>query len=163
MNPRHDLAAARIALRAAEDGEATLKAIIAGQAQGTNDVARKAHTAELLLHSDDYQDALRELRAAQAAVDHAQACVDIANDELRRAELDARIRLAEVLAGKRADDAVIDNIDWYEVAQHAERAKYDAIEEQYNKTHVIHPDHNPLAERAEYRPRPLIDDCESPF
>lgn len=107
-NPRFDLAAARIALRAAEDGEATLKAIIAGQAQGTNDTQRKASAAELLLHSDDYQDALRELRAAQASVDHAQAAVDIASDDLRRAELAARERLAEALLGKRADEVAVD-------------------------------------------------------
>lgn len=107
-NPRYDLAAARIALRAAEDGEATLKAIISGQAQGTNDTQRKASTAELLLHSDDYQDALRELRAAQAQLDHAQAAVDIANDELRRAELAARERLAEALMGRTIDHAAID-------------------------------------------------------
>lgn len=108
MHPRFDLATARIALRAAEDTEATLRAIISGQAQGTNDTARKASTAELLMHSDEYQDALSELRAAQAAVDHAQAAVDIANDDLRRAELAARERLAEALSGKRADEAVFD-------------------------------------------------------
>jgi hypothetical protein len=107
-NPRFELAAARIALRAAEDGEATLKAILCGQAQGSNDVARKASAAELLLHSDDYQDALHELRAAQASVEYAQAAVDIANDDLRRSELAARERLAEALAGKRADEAVAD-------------------------------------------------------
>lgn len=186
LNPRYSLAAARIALRACEDGEATLRAIIAGQAQGSNDVQRKASAAELLLHSDDYQDALRELRAAQAQVDHAQAAVDIANDDLRRAELAARERLAEALMGRRADEATsdttlrdaladaaerlfgiaedmgcdagnhdggssancehcriighanhierllrprTDNIDWYEVAQRAERSKYDAINE----------------------------------
>lgn len=83
-NPRYDLAAARIALRAAEDGEATLKAIITMQAQGTNDTQRKGHAAELLLHSDDYQDALRELRAAQAAVDHAQAAVAVYEDEAKQ-------------------------------------------------------------------------------
>ena len=105
-NPRFDLAAARIALRAAEDSEATLRALIAMQAQGSNDVQRKGHTAELLLHSDDYQDALRELRAAQAALDHAQAAVDIASDDLRRAELAARERLAEALMGRRSDVAL---------------------------------------------------------
>ena len=107
-NPRFDLAAARAVLRAAEDGEATLKAIISGQAQGTNDTARKADAARLLVESDDYQDALRELRAAQAAVDYAAAAVDIASDELRRAELAARERLAEALLGKRIDNAAID-------------------------------------------------------
>ena len=107
-NPRFDLAAARVALRAAEDTEATLKAIIAGGAQGTNDTQRKTPTAELLLHSEDYQDVLRELRAAQAAVDYAQAAVDVANDELRRAELAGREQLAEALMGKRADEAIFD-------------------------------------------------------
>lgn len=110
QNPRYMLAAARIALRACEDSEATLKAIISGQAQGTNDTQRRASTAELLLHSDDYQDALRELRAAQAQLDHAQAAVEVANDDLRRAELAARERLAEALMGKRSDEAVMDRI-----------------------------------------------------
>lgn len=107
-NPRYDLAAARIALRAAQDGEATLKAIITGAAGGTNDTQRKAHAAMLLQESDDYQDALRELRAAEAAVDHAQAAVDVASDDLRRAELAARERLAEAIAGKTADNWATD-------------------------------------------------------
>ena len=108
MNPRYDLVAARIALRAAEDNESTLKAIISMQAQGSNDTVRKGHAAELLLHADDYQDALRELRTAQAAVDHAAAAVAIYEDDLRRAELAARERLAEALGEKRADDKVLD-------------------------------------------------------
>lgn len=140
MNPRYDLAAARIALRAAEDGHDTLKAIISGQAQGTNDTQRKAHTAELLLHSDDYQDALRELRACQASVDHAQAAVAVYEDDLRRAELAARERLAEALLGRRADNATAD-VDWYDVAQRAEQHKYDAIERdhaEYNSADRIH-------------------------
>lgn len=108
MNPRHTLASERARLRAAQDTEATLKAIICGQAQGTNDMARKASAAQLLFDSVDYARALGELRAAEAAVDHAQAAVDIANDELRRAELATRERLAEALMGKRADDAGAD-------------------------------------------------------
>ena len=111
-NPRYDLAAARIALRAAQDGESTLKAIISSQAQGSNETQRKGHIAEMLLHSDDYCDALRELRAAEAAVDHAQAAVAIYEDDLRRAELAARERLAEALLGKRADDAAVDTFDY---------------------------------------------------
>lgn len=112
MNPRYDLAAARIALRAAEDGEATLKAIISMQAQGSNDTVRKGFAAELLLHSDDYQDALRELRACQAALDHAAAAVAVYEDELRRAELAARERLAEALMGRRADEAAVDRFTY---------------------------------------------------
>lgn len=111
INPRYELAAARVALRAAEDGESTLKAIISMQAQGSNDTQRKGHAAELLLlHSDDYQDALRAARAAQAAVDYAQAAVDVASDDLRRAELAARERLAEALMGKRADNQAVDRL-----------------------------------------------------
>ena len=112
QNPRYMLAAARIALRAAEDAHDTLKAIICGQAQGTNDTQRKASAAELLYHSADYSRALGDLRSAQAAVDHAAAAVAVYEDDLRRDELAARERLAEALMGKRADNAAADSHQW---------------------------------------------------
>lgn len=110
MNPRHTLAAARIVLRAAEDSEKTLKAILTMSVQGTNDQQRKGNAAILLQHDDEYQDTLRELRAAEAAVDHAAADVAIYEDDLRRAELAARERLAEALMGKTADNAAWDRL-----------------------------------------------------
>ena len=53
------------------------------------------------MEADDYQNALRELRAAQAALDHAAAAVAICRMICRRAELAAREKLANALMGKR--------------------------------------------------------------
>ncbi len=111
-NPRYDLAAARIVLRAAEDVEKTVKAILTMSIAGSNEQQRKGNAAILLQHDDEYQDVLRELRAAEAAVDHAAAAVAVYEDDLRRAELAARERLADALQGKRADDAAIDTFDY---------------------------------------------------
>jgi hypothetical protein len=78
--------------------------------QGPNETARKQAGALALAQSGDYQDALRELRACQAVVDHAQAAVAVYEDALRRDELAARERLAEALMGKRADNRAADRL-----------------------------------------------------
>lgn len=120
-NPRHALAAARIVLRAAEDHEKTIKAILTMSVAGTNEQQRKGNAAILLQGDDEYQDSLRDLRAAEAALDHAAADVAIYEDDLRRAELAAREKLAEALMGKRVDNAILDGMPYIPLTSDEER------------------------------------------
>lgn len=129
------LADAKAALRLAKDAYETTRAIAEvaaaerlGANLGRNEAERARNLTVELLHDDTHTQALAYLRERESDVDQLHARIAVEEDAIRAAELAARERLAEALLGKRADDAVLDNVDWYEVQNEADRRRFDAIE-----------------------------------
>lgn len=100
MNPRIQLAEAKIQLRQAKDNHQTCKAIVEYQTLlqgGKNKEERDASVAQALRSDPAVSEALGDLRDAEAAHDRAEADVAVMEDERRAKHIAVLDRQAAAL------------------------------------------------------------------
>lgn len=100
MNPRMQLAEAKITLRQAKDNHQTCKAIVEYQALllgGKNAEERAANVAQALRADPHVSEALGDLRDAEAAHDRAEADVAMLEDERKAKHIAVLDRQAAAL------------------------------------------------------------------
>lgn len=109
---RTQLADARAMLRTIKDGYETTKAICEMQTptSGKNADDRKRELTVALANDPRHQSALRQLRAAEARIDHVQAQIEAEEDARRDREWSIRARLADALGGTGHEDTAFEAV-----------------------------------------------------
>lgn len=139
LSLRQTLAEARIALRQAKDALRNAEIIGTLHITGKNEAERKSSAAQALLNNGIYQEALARVRAYEATLERAEQAIAEQEHELRVREVAAREKLAEVLRGRRVDDAVLDSLSSIEAAQRRGYAPRVHVNADHNGGEFEHP------------------------